>query len=78
MDEPHHKIVIIDGLIAFKGLANLTHTAWRSLSNGMDILEVVTETDEVIKLHNYFFSPLWAKRSNVKDEILMEDNDILF
>jgi Zn finger protein HypA/HybF involved in hydrogenase expression len=78
MDEPHHKIVVIDGLIAFKGSANLTHTAWRSVSNGMDILEVVTDTDEVIKLHNCFFSPLWAKQSNVKDEILMDDDVVPF
>jgi phosphatidylserine/phosphatidylglycerophosphate/cardiolipin synthase-like enzyme len=78
MDEPHQKIIVIDGLIGFKGSANLTHTAWRSVSNGMDILEVVTDTDEVIKLHNCFFSPLWAKRSNVKDEILMEDDNIPF
>jgi len=78
MDEPHHKLIVIDGLIAFKGSANLTHTAWRSVINGMDIIEVVTDTEEVIKLHNSFFSPLWARLSKLEDEICMDDDDIPF
>lgn len=56
---PHQKIVIIDGLIAFKGSANLTTTAWRKASDGRELIEVVTKTEEVIDLHNRFFAAHW-------------------
>jgi hypothetical protein len=78
MDEPHQKLIVIDGLVAFKGSANLTHMAWRSANNGMDIIEVVSDVEEVIKLHNTFFSPLWAKQSKIEDEIRMDRDDVPF
>src|SRR5262249_21598106 len=52
MDVPHKKLIVIDGLLAFKGSANLTQTAWRSAEQGMDIIEVVSNISEVSRLHN--------------------------
>jgi phosphatidylserine/phosphatidylglycerophosphate/cardiolipin synthase-like enzyme len=41
---PHQKLIIIDGLLAFKGSANLTLSGWRKAAEGRDVVEVVTET----------------------------------
>jgi len=78
MDEPHHKLIVIDGLIAFKGSTNLNQVAWRSALNDMDIIEVVTDVDDVIRLHNRYFSPLWARLSKLEDEIPMTEDDVPF
>lgn len=69
---PHQKMVIIDGLLAFKGSANLTISGWRKAAIGRDVIEAVTEVEEVIKLNNRFFSPVWAEFSGVR-EIVMTD-----
>jgi hypothetical protein len=58
---PHQKLVVIDGLVAFKGSANLTTTGWRKASHQREMVEVVTEPSEVAKLHNKFFSGPWAQ-----------------
>jgi hypothetical protein len=73
LDTPHQKLVVIDGLLAFKGSANLTQTAWRSAAQGMDIIEVVSNVDEVINLHNRYFSPIWGKMSDLGEEIELSD-----
>jgi phosphatidylserine/phosphatidylglycerophosphate/cardiolipin synthase-like enzyme len=81
MDEPHQKLIVIDGLIAFKGSANLTHLAWRSAIDDMDLIEVVTDVEDVIILHNRFFSSLWGRLSKFEDEIHMDpmdDDDVPF
>jgi phosphatidylserine/phosphatidylglycerophosphate/cardiolipin synthase-like enzyme len=57
---PHQKIVVIDGLLAFKGSANLTDFGWRKAAHGREVLEVVTDTREVLELHNRYFSGAWA------------------
>lgn len=57
---PHQKIIVIDGLIAFKGSANLTDFAWRKAAQGHEVIELVTDVAEVVELHNRFFSPVWA------------------
>jgi phosphatidylserine/phosphatidylglycerophosphate/cardiolipin synthase-like enzyme len=61
VDIPHQKLIVIDGLLAFKGSANFTDTAWRSAAKGKEIIEVVTNIDEIVRLHNQFFSPMWGK-----------------
>jgi phosphatidylserine/phosphatidylglycerophosphate/cardiolipin synthase-like enzyme len=58
---PHHKIVVIDGLIAFKGSANLTLSGLRKAAQWRDTFEIVTDVKEVVELHNRFFSPIWAQ-----------------
>lgn len=60
---PHQKIVIIDGLLAFKGSANMTDFGWRKAARGREVIEPVTNIAEVIELNNRFFSPLCAALS---------------
>jgi hypothetical protein len=72
IDIPHQKLIVIDGLLAFKGSANLTQMSWRSAEKGMEIIEAITNINEIIGLHNQFFSPIWAKVDNVDHEIVME------
>lgn len=73
---PHQKLIVIDGLIAFKGAANMTNEGWRKAALGRDHVEIVTNIKEVSELHNKLFSPIWAESS--KDlEIKMEE-DIAF
>jgi phosphatidylserine/phosphatidylglycerophosphate/cardiolipin synthase-like enzyme len=76
---PHQKLLVIDGLVAFTGGANLTLTGWRKASRGYDHVEVITDLDKVIELHNRLFSPRWAELSNYGDTIaigneLIDDN----
>jgi phosphatidylserine/phosphatidylglycerophosphate/cardiolipin synthase-like enzyme len=68
---PHQKLIVIDGLIAFKGSPNLTTFGWRKVEKGLEMVEVVTDVEEVAKLHNQYFSPIWGKCSAVGDAIEM-------
>jgi hypothetical protein len=72
IDIPHQKLIVIDGLLAFKGSANLTQMSWRSAEKDMEIIEVVSNTNEIISLHNQFFSPVWGKMNNDYGEIVMD------
>lgn len=63
---PHQKITVIDGLLAFKGSADLTVSAWRRAAEGRDIIEAVTDVHQVTELHNRFFSPIWTEFSDVR------------
>jgi phosphatidylserine/phosphatidylglycerophosphate/cardiolipin synthase-like enzyme len=68
---PHQKLIIIDGLLAFKGSANLTLAGWRKAAQGRDTVEVVTEVDQVIELNNRLFAPIWAELSEIGETIDM-------
>lgn len=70
---PHQKIIVVDGLLAFKGSANLTDFGWRKAAQGREVIEVVTDMDDVIELHNRFFSGVWAdfKRTQPGAQIVM-------
>ena len=71
---PHKKLVVIDGLMAFKGSANLTQTAWRKAEIGYDEIETITDVDKVINLHNRYFSKVWADLSEYGDTIIIGDS----
>jgi phage FluMu protein Com len=58
---PHQKMIVIDGMMAFKGAANLTISGWRKVATGHDYIEVVTNFKEVVELNNKLFSPIWYK-----------------
>jgi hypothetical protein len=75
--EPHQKLIVVDGLIAFTGSANLTTNSWRKIEERKEIVNVVTDIDEVRQLHNDYFSPIWADLSDVASSITMVD-DIAF
>lgn len=60
-DGPHQKLVVIDGLLAFTGSANLTVKGWRKSAEGRDILDSVTDVLRVRDLNNRYFSPVWKE-----------------
>jgi phosphatidylserine/phosphatidylglycerophosphate/cardiolipin synthase-like enzyme len=69
---PHQKLIVIDGLLAFKGAANMTNEGLRKAAVGRDHIEVVTNIEEVVTLHNKLFSPIWSESSDQKT-IVMDD-----
>lgn len=73
-DAPHQKLVIIDGLLAFKGSTNLTKEAMRAADRNLDLNEVVTDFAKVAELNNRYFAPVWKKLTNpATDEIHMNE-----
>jgi phosphatidylserine/phosphatidylglycerophosphate/cardiolipin synthase-like enzyme len=62
---PHQKLIVVDGLVAFKGSTNLTLNGRRKPTRGLDHVEFVTNINEVIDLHNRLFSPVWASFSKI-------------
>ncbi|MCI0486698.1 MAG: phospholipase D family protein [Blastocatellia bacterium] len=78
----HENMIVIDGLLAFKGPANLTMSEWRKAAYQYPDREgggstsksetVVTDVEEVIALHNSNFSPRWARMSMIGDKITMD------
>lgn len=68
---------MIDGLIAFKGSANLTRSAWRKATEQREMIEAVTDPGEIAKLHNRYFSKVWLQWGSnrfmsLDDEIVMQ------
>jgi hypothetical protein len=70
---PHQKLVVIDGLLAFKGSANLSESAWRKVAQNREIAEPVTDIEDVIELHNRYFSPVWAQMSQTGVTLSMDE-----
>ena len=65
-DAPHQKIVVVDGLVAFKGSMNLTNAGMRRADRGLDVSEVVTNFQEVTDLNNKYFSPVWKRLTHAE------------
>ena len=65
---------MIDGLIAFKGSANLTVSGWRRAAEGRDIIECVTDVKQVVQLHNRYFSPIWDEFSDVRIVRMLDES----
>lgn len=74
-NSPHHKLIIIDGLIAIKGSANLTEMGWRKAAKGKELIEVVADLEQVKQLNNSLFSPTWIEGDNTEN---IEMNDLPF
>lgn len=70
---PHQKLVIIDGLLAFTGSANLTNSGMRQVDRAFDIQNVVTDLSEVRKLNNTYFSKIWAEIGSFTDPVITMD-----
>jgi hypothetical protein len=68
---PHQKLVVVDGLLALHGSANLSLTGWRMIEKGREMLEVVTDIEKIRLLHNNNFSALWGQGNSVSDHITM-------
>jgi hypothetical protein len=58
-DAPHQKVVIVDGLVAFKGSTNLTNAGMRRADRLLDVTEVETNVRKVGDLNNRYFAPVW-------------------
>jgi hypothetical protein len=71
-ESAHQKLIIIDGLVAFKGSANLTKNGWRKALQGKEIIEYLTTVNDVVEYNNQYFSREWAsfkKRDNMEVNI---------
>ena len=55
----HAKLIVIDGVLAIKGSANLTNSAWRKADDMKEIVEVEFNPSKVAKLNNAYFAPVW-------------------
>jgi Phospholipase D Active site motif len=66
-DAPHQKLVVVDGLVAFKGSMNLTNAGLRRADRGLDISEIVTDFAEVTELNNKYFAPVWRRITAPED-----------
>jgi Phospholipase D Active site motif len=71
-DAPHQKMLIVDGLVAFKGSANLTNAGVRRADRGLDLSETVTDYADVTKLNNTLFAPVW-RRITAPGEVFYAD-----
>lgn len=74
---PHQKLIVVDGLLLFKGAANLTTDGWRKAVRRLDVIEIVTSVKDIIDFHNSYFSPVWAVFTPAQ-EIQMIDNVLPF
>ena len=61
---PHQKLIVIDGLLAFKGSVNLSQNSWRKIPDNYEDLEIITDVDQVIEHHNRLFSYIWKEVSD--------------
>lgn len=71
-DAPHQKIVVVDGLLAFKGSTNLTNAGMRRADRALDVTEVETNVGRVIKLNNKYFAPVWKSITAPSDTYEMD------
>ena len=49
---------------------------WRKAGIGYDEVEIVTDVEKVIDLHNRYFSPVWADLSKYGDTITIGESMI--
>ena len=66
-DAPHQKLVIIDGLVAFKGSTNLTNAGMRRADRALDVSEVETNVAKVGDITKRYCAPVW-KRINAPSD----------
>jgi len=71
---PHAKLIVIDGLLAFKGSVNFTLAGWRKLATTRnEELDVITDIGRIQELNNTFISENWLQHNsssrNYKKEI---------
>lgn len=53
-------LIVVDGLVAFKGLTSLTLHGLREAAAQSAAFDAVTDVDAVMQCHNVLFSTLWA------------------
>lgn len=61
---PHAKLIIIDGLLAFKGSVNFTLAGWRKLAKSRnEELDVITDVGRIQELNNTLISENWLQHN---------------
>jgi hypothetical protein len=70
--EVTQELIIVDGLLAFKGIKNLNLSEWREAPRAEDVVEIVTNIEDIIVLNNHYFSPLWKNLDDHDTTIVME------
>jgi phosphatidylserine/phosphatidylglycerophosphate/cardiolipin synthase-like enzyme len=71
-DSPHQTLLVVDGLVAFKGSTNLTNAGMLRADRGLDLSEIVTNYAYVMELNNTFFAPVW-RRITAPGEVFYAD-----
>lgn len=69
---PHQKLIIVDGLVAFKGSTNLTQQGIRNADQALDISESVTDFAQVTELNNRYFAPVWKRLTSPAESFVCE------
>ena len=68
VDINHTKLIIIDGLLAFHGSANLTMNGWAKASGGSmsESVQVTANTAKVIEWNNKMFAKKWEPHRDLE------------
>lgn len=59
--QPHFKLLVVDGLLAFEGSANLTTAGWRKIATYADTMTALTSPGKVAEQNNRFFAKAWRE-----------------
>jgi len=83
----HVKHICIDGIFMFHGSANLTTQGWFNALQKRDSIQVTTDPEKIVQLHNEYFASAWMRLADKEiqeidsgdtdfgDEILPDDFD---
>jgi len=63
----HSKLIVVDGLVAVSGSANMNHLAWRKALSGRELITVDTDTEKVRALNDRHFARLWSELTPEKE-----------
>lgn len=63
---PYQTLVVVDGLIAFHGGLDLSLRGRIRAAQGLDVMEAVLDPQQVLRLHNRFFSPAWISSDDTR------------
>jgi len=63
----HSKLIVVDGLVAVSGSANMNNKAWRKAPSGRELITVDTDTEKVRGLNDRHFAAIWSELTPEKD-----------
>jgi hypothetical protein len=66
---PHQKLIVIDGFLAISGSINFTIESWCKLDDGHEHATIETRPEEVWRLNNTLFSPVWGRLHRVAKNV---------
>lgn len=74
IDGLHQKLIVVDGLVALTGSANLTWRAMQALADGREHVKVDTSINNVVDLNNRLFSKHWGGSSKLGKLVVLTEN----